>query len=189
MVRAERAGGDFALESVPIDTGRAGRDDEFVAFVEEASTPLLRTAWMLTGDVHRAEELVQHALVRTYVAWPRARQEPLAYSRRVLVNLRTDHWRRTRREVLVPAEDLTGVPAEVAPSQDLSAELVSALLRLPSRRRAVVVLRHVLGLSEAEVAEDLRISTGAVKSAASRGIAQLRRDLRAFDGGSGVHDE
>ncbi|HZL02835.1 MAG TPA: sigma factor [Cellulomonas sp.] len=69
---------------------------------------LLRTAWLLRGDAHRAEELAQQALVRTYAAWSRAgRGDPLAYARRVLVNLRVDTWRR-RRRVLV---DLPGAHA------------------------------------------------------------------------------
>ena len=76
---------------------RAERDAAFTAFVEQASPSLLRTAWLLTADHHAAHELVQAALVKTYVAWPRVRpQGALAYSRKILVNERTDSWRRRR---------------------------------------------------------------------------------------------
>lgn len=70
---------------------RATRDAEFSEFAEEATAALTRTAWFLTGDPHAAEELVQAALVKTYVAWPKVRRgEALAYCRRVLVNHNTD---------------------------------------------------------------------------------------------------
>ena len=84
--------------------GKSERDVAFTAFVESASPSLLRTAWLLTGDHHAAHDLVQAALVRTYVAWPRVRSESaLAYARRVLVNERTDRWRRHGAEVAVAA--------------------------------------------------------------------------------------
>ena len=83
------------------DARRTDHDAEFTAFVTAAKGELGKTAWLLTGDAHLAAELVQDAFVRTYVAWPRARQtDPLAYARRVLANSRIDMWRRRRREVL-----------------------------------------------------------------------------------------
>src|SRR5688572_12888363 len=90
-----------------VGTGtKESRDAEFAAFVRTHETTLLRTAWLLVGDRHQAEELTQRALVRTYAAWSRARTpDPLAYTRRVLVNLRTDTWRRRRREVLVAPQE------------------------------------------------------------------------------------
>ncbi|WP_082495249.1 sigma factor [Cellulomonas sp. Leaf334] len=70
----------------------AGRDAEFTAFVRAATPALTRTAWLLCGDVHQADELVQSALVRTYLAWPRARErDPLAYARVVYVEQRETH--------------------------------------------------------------------------------------------------
>lgn len=171
-------------EYAPVDTGQHGRDEEFTAFVEASSPDLMRTAWLLTGDSHRAEELVQQALVRTYLAWPRARAtDPLAYTRRTIANLRIDTWRRRRGEILVPTEALTNLPAQGSRPSELSDALVAALLALPERRRKVVVLRHVLGLTEREVAADLNISVGAVKSAASRGISQIREVLERSHGG------
>lgn len=135
---------------------------------------VLRTAWFLVGNTHHAEDLAQEALARTYAAWPRARRDPLAYTRRVLVNVRTDTWRRRRREVLIDPSDLpesTGSPAGTVESRDL---VVRALGALTPRQRRVVVLRYLLDLSEAEVAADLGISVGTVKSTASRALSQLR---------------
>ncbi len=163
-----------------------GRDAEFTAFMAEAEPLLTRTAWLLCGDAHRAEELVQQALVRTYVAWPRARSgDPVAYARRTLSNLRIDTWRKHRREVLVGADAVFVRETPAVPSQaQQHAErdvLVRALARLPERRRRVVVLRYLLDLPEREVADDLNISVGTVKSTAARGLAQLRDLLGAPD--------
>lgn len=154
-------------------------DAEFTAFMQAHSADLLRTAWLLVGDAHRAEELVQHALVRTYAAWSRARRDdPLAYARRTLVNLRIDTWRRRRREVLSAPEHLpeTGSIATHGPSDDRD-QLVRALALLSPRQRRIVVLRHFVGLPEAEVAAELGVSVGTVKSTASRGLATLRTAL------------
>lgn len=171
------------LESVELVGGRSTTDEEFTAFVTANADALLRTAWLLVGDTHRAEDLTQQALVRTYTAWPRARAgDPLAYARRVLVNLRTDTWRRRRREVLVhevpdrPAPDLHA--AEVLVDRD---RLVRALGTLTARQRRAVVLRHLVGLSEAETAEALGVGVGTVKSTTSRALALLR-DTLAQDG-------
>jgi len=152
------------------------RDEEFAAFMAAAVAPLGRTAWLLCGDAHQADELVQQALVRTYLAWDRAREgEPLAYARRVLANQRISTWRRRRREVvLAPALLPTG---RVDDAQELTAErdhLVRALALLTPRQRRVVVLRHIEGLTEREVADDLGISVGTVKSTASRSLRTLR---------------
>ncbi|MBO3085964.1 SigE family RNA polymerase sigma factor [Cellulomonas sp. zg-ZUI188] len=159
------------------------RAEEFSAFMLESQPVLWRMAWLLTGDVHRCEDLVQQALVRTYVAWPRARAtDPLAYARRTLTNLRIDTWRRHRREVLVAPEHL--LPGLEVSSAQRHAErdvLVRALMQLSPRRRRVVVLRYLMDLSEREVADDLDISVGTVKSTASRGLDQLRTLLATTD--------
>lgn len=172
---------DEVAEFAPVvatggDAAAPDRDAEFAAFMADRGDELLRTAWLLTGDPHRAEELTQEALVRTYVAWARAREgEPLAYARRVLANLRVDTWRRRRREVLVAPE---GLPERsLAGGQSVADDrdrLVRALAALTPRQRRIVVLRHYAGLSEAEVADDLGISVGAVKSMGSRALAALR---------------
>ncbi|GCD22018.1 hypothetical protein CTKZ_35800 [Cellulomonas algicola] len=160
--------------------GRAADDpdheSEFAAFMRESAPALARTAWLLCGDEHRAQDLVQLALMRTYLAWPRARQrDPVAYARRVLANARIDAWRKVRREVLTAPHDLPdGMVAEEARSHADRDQLVRALRTLTVRQRRVVVLRHLVGLSEQEVADDLGVSVGTVKSTASRGLARLR---------------
>lgn len=175
--------------TVETDGGRADRDGEFTAFVRRHQQDLLRTAWLLVGDTHRAEEMTQQALVRTYGAWSRARRDPLAYARRVLVNLRIDTWRRRRREVLVAPEDVPDGPGPDPSTADRSADrdqLVRALALLSPRQRRVVVLRHFVGLPEQEVADDLGVSVGTVKSTSSRALADLRRALRAAESADGA---
>ena len=157
----------------------ARRDEDFAAFMAESSPALLHTAWLLCGDAHRAEELTQQALVKTYVSWARAlRTDPLAYARRTLANQRIDTWRRTRREVLLSPEDMPSgaVTADTARLVDRDL-LARALATLPARQRRIVVLRHFIGLSEAEVADDLGVSVGTVKSTASRALSALRAQL------------
>lgn len=152
------------------------RDHEFLEFVRTSGRYLLRTALLLCGDPVRAEELVQATYERTYRSWRAARNgDPQAYARRVLVNLRVDGWRRTRREVVVDP----GVLPEPAGADNTGAvvarnDVVRALARLPLAQRRVVVLRHLLDLTETEVAQELEISVGTVKSHHARGIARLR---------------
>ena len=163
-------------------TGKAERDAAFTAFVEQATPSLLRTAWLLTGDHHAAHDLVQAALVRTYVAWPRVRPETaLAYARRILVNERTDRWRRTGSELAV------ATPPESAATAGSATEdrdvVVRLLATLPDQQRKVVVLRYYADLSEQATADVLNISVGTVKSASSRGLATLRAQLAGIEGG------
>lgn len=162
------------------------RDAEFTAFMAQAAPALARTAWLLCGDAHQADELVQQALVRTYLAWPRARErDPLAYARRTLANQRISTWRRRRREVLTePAGLPDGAHPAGADAHADRDQLVRALALLTPRQRRVVVLRHLEGLSEREVADDLGVSVGTVKSTASRALARLRAELGDLDGGS-----
>ncbi|NLF04896.1 MAG: SigE family RNA polymerase sigma factor [Actinomycetales bacterium] len=173
-----QATGDERIEVRVV--GRRSTDAEFTTFVQDHQHELLRTAWLLSGDPHRAEELTQQALERTYVSWGRAREgDPLAYARRVLVNLRIATWRRRRREVLVAPEDVPETAAG-ASDADRHAErdrLLRALVTLPPRQRRVVVLRHLLDLPEAEVAAELSISVGTVKSTNARALARLRNAL------------
>jgi RNA polymerase sigma-70 factor (sigma-E family) len=162
--------------------GKADRDAAFTAFVERATPSLLRTAWLLTGNHDIAHDLVQAALVRTYVAWPRVRPETaLAYTRRILVNERTDRWRRHGAELMVAA------PPESATTGGSATEdrdvVVRLLATLPEQQRKVVVLRYYTDLSEQATADALNISVGSVKSAASRGLATLRAELVRTEGG------
>lgn len=80
---------------------RQSYEQEFATFFDDASPRLLSAAWFLTGDQHTAEDLVQEALARTYARWAKVRGgQPLAFARRVMVNLHTDTWRKRRREAL-----------------------------------------------------------------------------------------
>jgi RNA polymerase sigma-70 factor (sigma-E family) len=162
----------------------AGRPtDDFTDFVRAASGSLLHTGWLLTGDRHRAEDLVQAALARTYVAWPRVRRDDAtAYARRVLVNLHTDWWRRRpwRERPVDPLPDRQAADDGAARADQRDA-LARALARLGRRERAVVVLRYYADLPEAEVANLLGITAGTVKSAASRALAKLRVSTELTD--------
>lgn len=141
---------------------------------------LRRTAFLLCGDWSLADDLVQEALIRLYVAWPRlSRSESLRnYSRRVLINLYLDHRRRpSRREqpTDVPP-DVAGVEAEEMQHRDL---LLGALRQVPSGQRAVLVLRFWEDLSVNQTAELLDTSPGNVKSQTSRGLVTLRAAVAA----------
>jgi len=170
---------------------KTGRDTSFATFMDQAGPALLRTAWFLTGDADRAQELTQAAFVKTYVVWHKIdHNTALPYARRALVNHKIDVWRATRREVA----DLTGARLELGSGSlgstsqsrdgamattDHRDDLVRRLSRLPEQQRKVVVLRYYADLSEASVAETLGISIGTVKSAASRGLAALRQHAQA----------
>ncbi|WP_261566496.1 SigE family RNA polymerase sigma factor [Frankia gtarii] len=154
------------------------RDERaFEEFVAHSGDRLLRSAVLLVGDRGAAEDLLQGALERTYRHWPRVSTgQPEAYVRRVLVNAAASRWRRRRiREV--PWEPATaGVAGQPDHAERLVQRdgLIQALLTLPVRQRAVLVLRYLDDLPEAEVAAVLGCSVGSVKSQASRGLARLR---------------
>lgn len=173
-------GDDELVHAVPRRS--VDRDAEFSAFAVEHGPGLVRTAWLLCGERARAEDLAQQALLRTYLAWPRL-TDPAAYARRVVATARIDTWRRHRREVLTDPADLRASAGSAAASNDAAADnaerdlLIRALLTLSARQRRIVVLRYLLDLPEAEVAADLGVSVGTVKSTASRGLAQLRTAL------------
>lgn len=158
------------------------KDQEFVAFVRDARPYLFRTAYLLCGDPHRAEDLVQGTFERVYRSWHRVGTEPRAYARRVLVNLRTDTWRRTSRTDL-PGDDVLRLPDTPDHAARVAArdELVRALAQLPPQQRRVVVMRHLLDLTEAQVAGELGRSVGTVKSANARGLENLRTILEHAD--------
>ncbi len=159
-------------------------DEAFSEFVAARSRHLLQAAYLLTGDRHRAEDLLQTALTRAYLRWDRIESDdPEGYVRRTLTNAHIDWWRRKpwREE---PTEVLpeTVVP-DTAAAYDVRSVVLSALDRLSRRQRAVVVLRYYEDLSEAEIASILGCSPGTVKSAASRAMATLRPVL------AGVREE
>lgn len=160
---------------------RGPRDPEaeFSAFVRAASPELGRVAWYLCGDPVRAEDLLQHALLGTYLAWGRLRDgDPLAYTRRTLANARIDTWRKHRRETLTAPEAMPDPTADDGTMARAERDSLGRALRgLPAQQRRIVVLRHLVGLTEAETAEELGVSLGTVKSTASRGLGRLRELL------------
>ncbi|KQV77603.1 RNA polymerase subunit sigma-24 [Nocardioides sp. Root122] len=156
--------------------GSGSRDEAFSAFVLARQGHLRAIAYSLCGDWHDADDLLQTALTKLYVAWPRVTRDgsPEAYIRRILVHVNIDdHRRRSRRVRTVPLESGPDRPGRAStPTEDRSA-LVAALQALPEQQRKVVVLRHWLGLSVRETAAELQLSEGTVKSHSSRGLAAL----------------
>ena len=158
---------------------RPARDEEFSEYVGQRRVQLRRMAYLLCGDVHRAEDLVQTALLKLYVAWPRVQRAGNvdAYVRRILVNSGIDESRRPwRREE--PGLDGVDRSTSDAGIEDRSA-VMDALAQLPPGQRRVVVLRHFVGMSVEETAADLQCSVGTVKSQSSRALARLNELLTA----------
>ncbi len=153
-------------------------EDRFTEFVRAHSASLFRTAFLLTGDYQRAEDVLQGALVRLYQHWPRvaAMQQPTAYARKVVVNQATSWWRkRSSHESPLTLRD---EPAWDGHLDDVPEHerVWEAVLSLPRRQRAVTVLRYYEDLTEAQIAETLGMAPGTVKShshAASRRLAAL----------------
>lgn len=162
--------------------------DDYVAFVRARQGPLLRSAYMICGDHHLAQDLLQDALIKLASRWERLRDEaPEAYVRRILYRDAVSSWRRTRREV-VADHDPDGVVTPLHARADervhdwvSGADVRTALLLLPPRQRAVIVLRYYEDLSEAEIADALGIARGTVKSQASDAMRTLRTLLPDSD--------
>ncbi|WP_338671988.1 SigE family RNA polymerase sigma factor [Streptomyces sp. SCSIO 30461] len=157
--------------------GGSDRDAEFSDFVVAAHSSLLRTARLLTGDPHTAEDLVQAALVRVYLRWSRSASwaSPQAYARKAVVHLYAT-WRRRRwhTEVIRTERGSTPDTHDMAGSAEARLELSRALAALPRAQRAVVVLRFYEDLSVEETADLLGCSPGTVKSRTNRALERLR---------------
>ncbi|MFW6774088.1 SigE family RNA polymerase sigma factor [Nocardioides sp. CPCC 205120] len=161
-----------------VTTSRRGaRDEEFAAYMAVRQAGLLRTAYLLCGDRHTAEDLVQTSLAKLYLAWDRVEAQASldGYVRRILVNEHNSLWRRAwkRREATTDAMPET-VHRTDEYDDGTAAHLWAFVQTLPRRQRAVIVLRYYEGLSEAEIAAILGVSPGTVKSQASRALAALR---------------
>ncbi|WHT19234.1 SigE family RNA polymerase sigma factor [Crossiella sp. CA-258035] len=156
------------------------RNAEFVEFVRARGPALRRTAFLLCGDWHRAEDLVQSTLIKLYKAWRRLEAhgaiEP--YARQVLVRTAIDEsrrfWRREKATAELPDLPTPETGAEVA------VDVRRALAALPKRQRAVVVLRFWEDLPVQEVARLLGCSEGTVKSQSAKGLAALRKSLSGY---------
>ncbi|WP_030735850.1 SigE family RNA polymerase sigma factor [Streptomyces sp. NRRL S-31] len=154
----------------------------FAAYVRARQPFLLRTARSLTANPVDAEDLLQTALAKTYVAWERIEDKRAldGYVRRALVNTRTSQWRKRRVDEFacdeLPEPEPVPGAGDPAERQALRDAMWRAVLGLPARQRAMVVLRYYEDLSEAQTAEVLGVSVGTVKSAVSRALGKLRED-------------
>ncbi|GAA2476765.1 SigE family RNA polymerase sigma factor [Streptomyces thermolineatus] len=154
--------------------------DTFDGYVRARRPVLLRTARSLVPHPYDAEDLLQTALAKTFVAWERLEDRGAAdgYVRRVLLNTRTSQWRRRKVDEYTTGE----VPEPLYPvacpaeAQALHDALWRAVRRLPARQRDMLVLRYYEDLSEAQTAQVLGVSVGTVKSSVSRALARLRVD-------------
>jgi RNA polymerase sigma-70 factor (sigma-E family) len=152
------------------------RDDKetFTAWASARQQALFRTAYLLTGDRPRAEDLVQAALIKVADRWQRLSQgDPDAYARTCIVRDNISTWRRRRRELLVAAtpEQPVGDPSS---SVDRRLVLASALATLSPRQRTVLVLRYYADLTEQQTADALGLAPGTVKAHAHQALKRLR---------------
>jgi RNA polymerase sigma-70 factor (sigma-E family) len=153
------------------------RDADFTAYLQARQGRLLRTAYLLTGDQHQAEDLLQTSLAKLYLAWGRVqdRESVDAYVRRIMVNENNSLWRRAWRRLEQPTDTVPELGTAPPSYEDgVGAALWAAVQTLPRKARAVLVLRYYEELTEAETAELLGISIGTVKSQTSRALARLR---------------
>ena len=154
--------------------------EDFDAYVAVAWPRLLRSAWVLTGDWHRAEDLVQTVLARAYGRWPRLRDgSPDAYLRTMLATTYLSWWRRKARNE-IPTDRLPDGPErpglDAQGRVEMQEGMRRALAALPRQQRAVLMLRFHADLTEVETARALSIGVGTVKSYTARALATLRED-------------
>lgn len=157
---------------------------DFRDYVQTRRCALLRIAYLLTRNEADAEDLVQSALAKTYLAVGRIEDRNAldGYVRRAIVNTHISWWRR-RRVVELPTDELPDeAVADHAVMSDQRATLRHAVDRLPARMRAAVMLRYYDDMTEAEVAVMLGISLGTVKSTVARAVAKLRIDAELQSG-------
>lgn len=178
---AHRRGLRLRPPSVPSQREAGGlADPEFREYVTARGRSLLRTAYLLTGNRADAEDLVQAALAKTYLAWHRI-EDPAAldgYVRRAMVNTHISWWRRRRLEEFPTDEVPDQAVADHAGSSDLQESVRRAIDRLPARMREAVMLRFYDDMTEPEIAEVLGVTLGTVKSTVSRAMAKLRDDAQ-----------
>jgi RNA polymerase sigma-70 factor (sigma-E family) len=154
----------------------AVREREFREFAEAREGQLRRSAYLLCGDWHLAQDLTQTALMKLYAAWGRVRKDGNvdAYARTILTRAFIDQWRKAdwREE---PMSDPPDPPATVSATPELRVMMQDALMELPPRYRAVLVLRYWEDWTVEQTAQALRVTPGTVKSQSARGLARLRR--------------
>jgi RNA polymerase sigma-70 factor (sigma-E family) len=153
-------------------------DADFADFVHRRGELHLKTAVLLTGDWHAAEDLVQASLGKLYRVWDRldTSTNPDAYLRRIVVNTHRSWWRaRWRREI--PRAELPNLPGpdDLGDARAVAEDVRNALAKIPVRQRTALVLRFFADLPEAEVAELMGCSVGSVKTHTHRGLRAMRR--------------
>ena len=159
------------------------REAEFTAFVEVHRPALIRVGRLLTaGDEARAEDLVQVALTKLYLAWPKvaAAADQLQYAQRAVTNTFIDDTRRAYRREQPTAEHV-GAEAGSQSDHELRTVILAALAELPPRQRAVVVLRHWLDQDVKTTAAMLSCSSGTVKSQNAKALEHLRSRLHQLE--------
>jgi RNA polymerase sigma-70 factor (sigma-E family) len=156
----------------------ADRDAEYSEFVLTRQRQLRRMAFLVCGDWHLAEDVLQTALIKLYAAWARLHRDGReeAYVRQIIVRTNIDEHRRPRRREVLGLPPEIGHASAGTPYEERS-ELFAALQDLPPMLRKTVVLRHWLGLSVEETAAELGIATGTVKAYSSRAIEKLKAAL------------
>ncbi|MGA9747829.1 MAG: SigE family RNA polymerase sigma factor [Nocardioides sp.] len=153
------------------------KDAEFEAYMAARQPSLLRTAYLISGDRHIAEDLVQTALAKLYLSWDKVRDRQLmdGYVRRIIVNEHNSLWRRAWKKRELTTDTLPDHQTATDRHDDGQRDALWDFVQtLPRKQRAVIVLRYYEDLSEAEIAETLGISVGTVKSQASRALAAMR---------------
>jgi RNA polymerase sigma-70 factor (sigma-E family) len=151
-------------------------DGEFTTFVNERGPALLRVAYALTGNQHGAEDLLQNALAKAYVRWPRIQGDAEPYVRKILYHDQVSGWRRRARRPEVPVEVVPEPPPDRDSGQqaELRMLLRDALRALPPRQRAVLTLRYLEDLSVEQTAALLGCRPGTVASQTAKALAKLR---------------
>jgi RNA polymerase sigma-70 factor (sigma-E family) len=152
---------------------------DFAEFAAARSAALIRLAYVLTADQHAAEDLLQNALTKAAAHWGRIHTDPESYVRRIMYREQVDWWRRRGRRRETAVAEVPEPPPVPAPSVEARLALADALRALPVRKRAVLVLRYLEDLPEAQVADILGCSVGTVRSQAHKAIGQLRSALAA----------
>ncbi|MGV9253548.1 SigE family RNA polymerase sigma factor [Streptomyces sp. NPDC003697] len=171
-----------SASNAAVPTARALAHPSFSSYVRARQPVLLRTARSLTANPSDAEDLLQTALTKTYAAWDRIEDHRAldGYVRRALLNTRTSQWRKRKVDEFacgeLPEPDPVPGGTDPAEQQALRDAMWRAIMKLPARQRAMVVLRYYEDLSEVQTAEVLGVSVGTVKSAVSRALGKLRDD-------------
>jgi|SRR5690348_12667420 len=157
------------------------REDEYASFVRARSQALLRSAYLLTGDQHLAEDLVQEALARTHRAWFRLHEtgNAEAYARRIMYHMQVSVWRRRKVAEVLPGDvpEPARRPVRIDDTDAITRRMTveRALRSLSPRQRAVVVLRYFEDRSEVEAADLLGVSVGTIKVQTARALERLRK--------------